>query len=114
MAQRKSTTRFNSEVVQGEGSFVVVRKLTMGDVKQLRKQTGKDITDDVSLEIGVDTIAAHIIEWNWVDDNDKPLPIPNDDPAIIDKLTTDEFKFLAESLTGGEAIKNLDGGSKPI
>jgi hypothetical protein len=116
VAKRKGTVRFNSDEVQGEGSYVLVSPLTVGEAKELYNSArpGKDAkdVDEQVLEISFDTIAAHVVEWDWVDYDDKPLPLPKDNPAIVDRLNVNEIKFLAECLTGNEAKKNLAGGSK--
>ena len=44
-------------------------------------------------------MAERIIEWNWVDDDDKPLPQPKDDYRIIRKLYTTESDFITDLFT---------------
>jgi len=107
MPKRKSTNRIESEEVQGEGSYVIFRSLL---VEEVRKARGiKD--DDDTFELGMDNITNHIVEWNWVDEDGEPLPLPSDDPGIMDKLTVDEVNFLANNLTvGGIDVKNSKRG----
>lgn len=124
MAKRITATRFNSEAVQGEGSFVVMSQLTVKEAKSLFNQsrgtaigdTGEtqELTakDEQIIEVSFDTIGAHVVAWDWVDDNGDPLPLPKDDPGAIDLLNIDEVKFLAECLTGKDKAKNSVSGSK--
>lgn len=107
MPKRKSTERYDSTDIQGEGSYVVLHKLTVGQIKQMRKASRSDgDSDEMSFDVGLDTIADSIVEWNWVDDNDEPLPLPTDDETIIDRLNSDEVTFLAEALVGANRAKN--------
>lgn len=50
-------------------------------------------------------LSTLIVQWNWVDDNNNPLPQPKDDPGVFAKLTTDEYLFVS-SLLSGNSEKN--------
>ncbi len=39
-----------------------------------------------------------VLDWDWVDGDDKPLPKPHQNPAIFDELTMQEIFLIAESL----------------
>ncbi len=114
MAKRQGIIKHNSDAVQGEGSWVKIRNLKVGTVRKLQKtatlnrKISKDDTefDELSFDIGIDTIIDHVVDWNWVDDNDKPLPKPSDDKKVADELTTEELSFIGEILMKNQQRKN--------
>jgi len=103
MPKRQSVKKHNSAEVQGEGSFVVTTAVKVKEIRQIRKNAADPDFDD--FEGGVALLANHIIEWNWVDDEGKPLPCPKEDPQVVDELTNEESEFLVNLLMGnkGEA-----------
>jgi len=105
MPKRLGLRRVSCESVQGEGSWVELDDLTVKEFKEIRRKAKSEDYDDVGASM--DLIEKHIVGWNWVDYNDKPLPIPSMYPAIVDTLTLKEMTFLANALLGeDEASKN--------
>jgi len=105
MPQRKRIIRFKSETVQGEDSWVEVSRLTVGEAR--RADQIKDDPNTDSFGEVVELYQTHIVNWNWVDDDGEPLPLPRDDASVVDGLTADEFSFLGDCLAGSEeAQKN--------
>lgn len=100
MPKRQNLRRFPSEEVQGEDSYVVVSRLTVGEAREADRLRKADDTD--SFEAISKFYRDHVHAWNWVDDDGEPLPLPKDDPAVIDMLTDREFEFVAECLAGSE------------
>jgi hypothetical protein len=101
MAKRQAIIKVESEEVQGEGSFVKVRSILWGDAKRLKKDlAGMD--EDDKLRANDELIAKHVYEWDWVDEDGNPLPLPKDDPTVLDLLTAHEIKFLGKALSGGD------------
>ena len=94
--------RYETEEVQGEGSYVVLSSLKVGEVRKLRKQSDGE-GDEVLA--GLKMLSTHILEWNWVDDNDKDLPLPKGKIAVMDELTNEEVELLSELLIGGNEKK---------
>lgn len=131
MPRRKRTIKVDSSQVQGKDSWAEVSKMTMGEIKVLRKQSQQErkarksqlaklakrnpdwafedmqelVGDDTSFEVGADLIIDHVIAWNWADENGEPLPQPQDDRAVFDDLTDDEFGFLADAVRGDEEVR---------
>lgn len=123
MARRKTTKRVDSEEVQGEGSYVVLRRLTVEEtaermdlidareIAERKAEAGEKLTggereliDEPSGARYRETIryyGDHIIAWDWADENENPLPLPSDDASVVDGLTNDEAAFLARVLAGG-------------
>lgn len=94
MAKRTSIVKHETDEFQGEGSFVVLSAMKVREVRELRR-----LDDDADgFEIGIQMLADHIIEWNWVDDEGESLPLPKDDPEAIGRLTNSEADFLSELL----------------
>ena len=120
MAQRQGIIRVDASDVQGDGAYVVVRKLgyaqrqmatrMMADAfggKLPQNLQGADITLTSEFLAGNDAytrdlLTANVIEWNWVDDAGKALPVPSADPSVIERLTDDEVNFLARAIQGGQ------------
>lgn len=105
MPQRKRVRRFPSVEIQGEDSWVEVSRLTVGEAReadQLRKNKDTD-----SFEAVTRLYECHIRAWNWVDDDGNPLPLPKEDPDMVNQLTDMEFSFLGDCIAGNEdAQKN--------
>jgi hypothetical protein len=98
MPKRRSVVTHKSDEVQGEGSFVVTTAVKVKEIREIRKHAADPDFDD--FEGGIGLLAAHIVKWNWVDDEGKPLPSPNEDPKVIDELTNEESEYLVGLLMG--------------
>lgn len=48
-------------------------------------------------------LSDHLIEWNWVGDDDAALTKPHRNPEIMDSLTNDEIRFIQDALNGATA-----------
>jgi len=127
MAKRRSITKHDSSEVQGEGSFVVLSGVKVKEMREARKQSRRariararrdaelennplaevpEDDEDLEFEGGIQMLTAHIVDWNWVDDDGNPLPLPKERPNVVDELTNEESEFLVEILTGSEEAKN--------
>ena len=98
--QKKKHRRVPSDAVQGEGSFVLVRTPGFSDLKDLGEIDDLSDTNQAVKAIGP-LLASLVIDWDWVDDEDNPLPKPSDQPGVIDDLTFQEQKFLLDALDLG-------------
>jgi len=76
------TYRIDSDKMQGEGSFVDLKYVTYGE-----RHTPNLVVKDL--------LEAHVVAWNWVDNEGKELPQP---PEGLDDLVQPEIEFLLESL----------------
>lgn len=88
MPKRQNVKRLVSAAIQGDDSWVEVRKPT---VKEAREMAGIG---------GNESLARIVLGWNWVDDEGGPLPQPKDDPNVFELLTADEITFINDALTG--------------
>ncbi len=110
MATRQSTVRVSSEEIQGEGSYVVLRYMKFGLVLEAMEKTeGKSNPKDEK-EYTLKLLRDAVVEWNWVDDNGAPLPLPSEG-LEIESLLTNEVVWLVEQVTGREKAKNSKSGS---
>ena len=108
MPQRQGTRTIDSKEVQGEGSWVEMRRPKGRDIKEAMRKSREDAEDAGGMKTytdSMDLLRAHTLEWNWVDDNGKPLAQPTD-PDVFDELTDDEIRFLSEHLTENPSAKN--------
>ena len=126
MPKRKSVIEFACDEVQGEGSFVKLRVLTYAESREMlrelrtrRKQRriqyhadreefgDKDSLYELEMtpeemDEMVGDYVDHIVEWNWVDDDDKPLPQPGAVEDLLVILNQNEIRFLGEKLAEGK------------
>ena len=90
----KLLKRIDSADVQGDGSYVMMKAPTIGDI---RDGALPDTTDRAAnMDFAVNLLGKLVKEWNWVDDNGDPLPQPNED--LINGLPYAEIKFLMDAL----------------
>lgn len=101
MPKRRVQKRFDTKEVQGEGSYVILSSLRVSE----RRRYAKDAEEEgfSALEWSIDLLTKHVVEWNWVDEDDNPLPLPKDDPKVIDDLTDPEAELLATLLMNPSA-----------
>ncbi len=126
MAQRMATVRVPSDVVQGPGSYVMLRKLGYAQRQRATKMLltafgGQmpakldmaEMTPTTELLDGNDEftrelLTENVVAWNWVDDDGKELALPREE-GVIGQLTDEEVTFLVTAIRGGvtaEAEKN--------
>jgi len=110
MAKRVSVIKYNTDEVQGEGSFVVLSALKVKEIRELRQQGKKKGFD--AFEGGIQLLAQHVVDWDWVDDEGEPLPLPKSDLGVVDLLTNDEAELLSILLTGGQDEEEGEGETK--
>lgn len=103
MPKRKSVIRFFSDEVQGEGSWVLVALPTVEEMREIRK-TYKDLTvaEEDTFDFGISVIRKYTKDWNWVFQDDQPMPKPKEDPSVFDKLIDPEVSFLSACISGTE------------
>ena len=128
MARRQRTLRVDSKSVQGKESYVEFRKYTWGERKELqasitairdaqqaqktkKKEVGEneDGRPDESLQDYIDLaraqVLARLVDWNWVDDEGKALPLPKTE-ADLEPMLDDENGFLLNVM--GDIILGKD------
>jgi len=107
MPQRvhKMVERHPSDEVQGEDSWVEIRRPVEDDMRKYRVSATGGKTNE---EIGFAALRDFIFDWNWVDDSGAPLPKPADDPDVIGRLTDYELMFLMKFFQEptAETVKN--------
>jgi len=97
--QRQNVQTYETTEVQGVGSYVKVRAMTFGQSRQMRK-IREGMTDEDKVNWSEKIIKQHVIDWNWVDDDGNPLPLPSEDDALMDRLTIPEVAFLGQVIRG--------------
>lgn len=100
MAKRRVQKRFDTTKAQGKGTYVIMSSLRVGERRDyIEKSKEKDFS---MVGWGIELLTKHILEWNWVGDDGKELPIPKDDPKVMDDMTDAESELLAGLLTGSD------------
>ncbi len=105
--QRLIVTLDSSEV-QGEGTWVKVRKVDFGEKRRFLA-LGQRLRAAAKVGAGAEglapmaaLVARGVLEWNWTDAEGNPLPLPReaDGEAAIDHLLEEEVTFLAGHILG--------------
>ena len=106
MPKRTSTRRVDSTEVQGEGSYVELRRPKGRDIKAAMRKDAEtaDAEALAKYDASLELLRGHVMGWNWVDDDGEPLPQPQDGPDVFDDLTIQEIQFLTEHLV--EAVES--------
>lgn len=105
MAKRLNRTKINSAEVQGEGSFVVIVPLTVRQIRQNRKEAKNNPNFDM-FENGLTMLAELTVDWDWVGSDGELLPLPKDNPEVLDQLTETEALFIINHILGVDESKN--------
>jgi hypothetical protein len=100
MPQRKNVRRIPSPGVQGDDSWIEVSRLTVGEARDADRFRTDGEGD--SFHAVLELYQKHVVGWNWVDDDGEPLPLPGDDPGVVEALTDLEFSFVGDCLAGNE------------
>lgn len=124
MPKRQSTLQIISTEMQGSDSWIKIIPPTMEQMKdyrnsirpmqerleQLRAEGKKEtaieiqqVNDEIG-EAGKVLIAQYVSKWNWVDNDDNPLPQPSE-PGAVDKLNMREIKWIMRQFQFDEAEK---------
>lgn len=124
MPKRKRTNRIDSPDVQGDDSWIELQLPTMREMSEKRTiiahtqgqldkllANGSDDTEALAElqqqqeALTYTMFSEYIIDWNWVDDDDKSLPKPHNNPDIFAELTSAEIQFLSNAFSMSEAVK---------
>jgi hypothetical protein len=90
----KSRIKIDSEEVQGEDSYVVIRRPTWNDFEAA--MNGEEPGEVSNVQVGKSVIVNLVEDWNWVDDDDEPLPSPT--PKLVAGLPFEELNFLIDKI----------------
>lgn len=116
MPKRQNVFEVPADIVQGEDSFVRYRamnykrsKLVAAKLAAIEKndELAEDEKLDRQVEISEQLLIDYIVDWNWVDDDGKPLPLPSADREVLDRLTNEEVTFLSSTLNGKDVEKKV-------
>lgn len=100
MRQKNKQVRIDSNEVQGPESFVIVKSPSWGLLRKAQRLTNEGAdAGTLGVEFAEELVRESVINWNWTDDNDEPLPSPAQDKTVIEKLTAEEVSFLVTKIT---------------
>jgi len=99
MRSKGTKIRVDSSEVQGEGSFVVLRKpkwkgMRREGMSAFQAAGGEDKAGEAGLAMMDALLPGMIMDWNWTDEDGNPLPLPSKDPTVLDDLEIDEALWL--------------------
>ena len=107
MAKRQNIHTIPTEYLQGEGSFIKIKAMSveMFDRAEQRMRdvaAAQEAKDSVSIarlqRESYEDYAEVVIAWDWVDDEGKELPQPYHNPDTFSQLSVPELMFIAEHL----------------
>jgi len=92
MAKRKHKQfrTLDSAEIQGPGSFVKIKSLSL---QEIMSHAGNGSKADPAA-MGLAVLDEMIVGWDWVDDDDNPLPIPAQNPGTVASLPFQEANWL--------------------
>lgn len=116
MPKRQNTQKLASPELQGDDSYIIMVSPKVGEMDDFRaviaplnteidnlRKSGQDgssefaeLTQELE-DLSRDLIPRFVKSWNWVDDNDEPLPQP--DQINIKELTIHELQWLTRQFT---------------
>ena len=97
--------RVDSASVQGEGSYVVLKKMTHGEVKAFNREMAAAAKSENEMPLQI-IMLTQVVEWNWSDAEGVAFPLPKDDPSLLERLTEAELLFLTQSIMGISSAKS--------
>ena len=105
MPKRRGIRTIDCSEVQGEGKYVKIIGLKVGEAMALGST--EELSETEALDKAKEMFVDHVIEWNWVDDFGDPLPLPKELPEIVYDLYPEELAFLIGALSGDfKELKN--------
>ncbi len=124
MPKRSSCRVIKTPDLQGDDSFVLVSMLTLGESdewdvaragwQKLAKKGDEESrrkASEASKRYTCETLARHVLDWNWVDDAGAPLAKPKGDPAVFDRLTAEELDFVTQAVIGRTEAERKNSAS---
>lgn len=106
MPARQNVVKHETPTLQGDDSFVLIRRPTMGELDEIRKEVTDTNDTDAQLKLGEKMIAKFIVNWNWVDDAGNPLPPPSHE-GVMSMLTDVEVKYILDLFLPDEAAAGI-------
>ena len=96
MAKRKHKTFrvIDSSEIQGDGSFVKFKNITLNEILKYSQSDKGKVDNEEAAQLGLKVLDDMIVDWDWVDDEDQPLPIPSENPGTIGGLPFQESSWL--------------------
>ena len=96
MSKRLSIVKIDASSVQGEGAYILWRRMTWGERREVANDIRADKVDVIAMLLDL------LQDWNWVDADGEKLPLPQvaDD---LERLYDEEVSFLAD--VGRRAIE---------
>lgn len=124
MPKRQNNQHIISAEMQGDDSWIEIDSPTMGEMKDYRKNIHRlqerieqlkaegekeaspriqAINDEIG-EAGKVLIAKYVKAWNWVGNDDMPLPQPHE-PGAVDLITLREVRYIMKQFQFDDAEK---------
>lgn len=110
MSKRPTTIKVDASSVQGEGAYIIFKRLTWGERREyLKKYVAMKPKETV--ETSRQFLLEHLVSWNWVDENGAPIPLPKneeDECALYDDEANFLYQVCGDALAGKLAMSEAD------
>jgi len=89
----------SSEVQEQEnGSYVVLKRPKWKMLRQalgaFQNAGGESNQAEAGLAMMEVLLPLMVVEWNWVDEDGQPMPLPSRDPTVLDEMDPAAALFL--------------------
>jgi hypothetical protein len=111
MPQRTGRTVTVTGGPQGDDAFVVIKRMTVDESTAFAKLFANvqgAATEEQELAVRR-AVSELVLDWNFVGDDDQPLPKPHGNAEVVGQLLNEELKWLFEAITG-----STDGQKKDL
>lgn len=87
---------------QGPDAYLLILMPTVGETMEFQNLVAeRDMTNPTDMgPVNEKFFKTFVKEWNWVDDNDNPLPQPQELESFMSILTLQELTYISDILSG--------------
>jgi hypothetical protein len=110
MTARPTTVKVDASSVQGEGAYIVWKRLTWGERRDYIKAYNA-LPEEERASSSRQFLFDHLSSWNWVDAKNRRMPLPtteDDEKALYDEEVDFLYKVCSDALTGKLAMTEAD------
>ena len=87
------TYKIDSSSVQGEGSFIELKRITYGERREVIAKIQELEDNDTLFAFYLEKVKEFVLDWNWQDENGVPIPL-----GEFELLMPEELSFIVSSI----------------
>ena len=111
MSKRPTTIKVDASSVQGEGAYIIFKRLTWGERRDYLKKYIALETPEERSKSSLQFLLDHLVDWNWVDEKGDPLPLPKNakgEAALYEEEGNFLYKVCGDALDGKLEMSEAD------